>query len=116
MKETIIASVLIVLLVAIANPFHVWMPTAVQMLIVVCLFAAFSAFAIFIVREHVRDEREGTHRMFAGRVAFLAGAAVLTVAIIVQELQNMLDVWLIAALVVMVLAKMGTAIYSEWNN
>jgi hypothetical protein len=116
MKETIIASVLIVLLVVIVNPFHLWMPTMLQMLVLIGILAAFSLFAAFVLRERVTDEREGLHRMLAGRTAFLAGAAVLTIAIIAQELQGALDVWLVVALVVMVLAKIGAAIYSDRNN
>ena len=116
MKEIIVASALVILLAAIANPFHWWMPTMLQMLILICIFAAFSIFAVFVLCERARDEREGLHRMQSGRAAFLSGSAVLTVAIIVQELRGTLDLWLVVALVVMVLAKIGTNIYSEKHN
>ena len=116
MKEIITAGILVALLLVIANPFHVWMPSMMVMLILVCLFAAFSVFAVFMLREHPRDEREALHRMLAGRVGFLSGAGVLTVAIIVEELQETLDIWLVIALVVMIVAKMGARMYSDRNH
>lgn len=116
MKETIIASALVILLIVIVNPLHLWMPTMMQMLILVGILAAFSIFAVFVMRENAHDEREGLHRMLAGRIAFLSGAAVLTVAIVIQELHETLDVWLVVALVVMILAKIGAGIYSDRNH
>ena len=86
------------------------------MLIVVCILAAFAAFSSFVLREFASDEREGLHRMLAGRIAYLAGSAVLTFAIVIQELQHMLDAWLVAALVIMILTKIVASLYSERNN
>ena len=85
----------------------------VQMFILVGILSAFSLFAAFVLRERVGDEREGLHRMLAGRTAFLVGSGVLTLGIIVQELQGALDVWLVVALVCMVLAKIGAALHSD---
>jgi cobalamin synthase len=116
MKETIIALALIVLLIVIMNPLHLWMPTMLQMLVLVGILAAFSIFAVFVLRERAADEREGLHRMLAGHAAFLTGAAVLTVAIIIEELHGALDVWLVIALVIMILAKIGAALYSDKNR
>lgn len=116
MKEALIASILVVLLALVANPFHWWMPSMMLMVVLVGILAAFAVFAAFILREGVRDEREAMHRMFAGRVAFLSGAAVLTGGIVYQELYGTLDVWLVVALVVMVLTKIGTILYSDSHN
>lgn len=78
-----------------------------------CLLFIFIVFGVFVWKEKGGDEREQTHRMFAGRVAFLAGAGVLVLGIIVQELQGKLDNWLIYSLVVMILAKVIALKYSR---
>ena len=116
MKEGIIAAALIFLLVLIANPLHVWMPMMMQMLILVALLAAFSGFSIFVLRERAQDEREIIHRMQVGRIGFLVGASVLTIAIIVQELYDALDPWLVFALVGMILGKILAGLYVDRNN
>jgi len=116
MKETTIAVILLLLLVAVLNPFHFWMPSMVQMIILVLILIAFSLFAIFVLREQVVDEREGLHRMLAGRVAFLAGGATLIVGIIMQTLKDSLDSYLVVALVVMIVAKIGTRLYTDRNK
>lgn len=116
MKEISIASVLIFLLVLLTNPLHFWMPTMSQMLILVLILAAFSAFAVFVLRERATDEREQMHRMQVGRIGFLIGASVLTTGIIIQELYDALDPWLVVALVGMILGKVVAGIYADRNN
>ncbi len=108
-----ISSVLVVLTILLLNPIHFWMPTMVHVVMLVLTLVIFAFFAIFIVREKVQDEREMVHRMLSGRVAFLTGSALLTIAIVVQSLQDSVDVWLVIVLVAMVLSKLITRIYSD---
>ena len=108
-----ISSVLVILTVLLLNPFHFWMPNMMHMLILGITLVVLALFAIFILREKVQDEREAVHRMLSGRVAFLAGSALLTIAIVVQSLQDAVDVWLVIVLVAMVLSKLITRIYSD---
>ncbi len=108
-----ISSVLVVLTVLLLNPFHFWMPNMVHMIMLALTLVIFALLAIFIVREKVQDERETLHRMLSGRVAFLTGSALLTIAIVVQSLQDTVDVWLVIILVAMVLSKLITRIYSD---
>lgn len=112
-QEAIISSVLIILLFLFLNPFDFWMPTALLMMMVLGLVVVFSLFASFIWRENHRDEREGLHKMMAGRIAFLAGAALLTTGIIVQSFSHNLDPWLIYTLAGMIVAKVVTLIYGQ---
>lgn len=84
-----------------------------HMLILGITLVIFAIFAIFILREKVQDEREAVHRMLSGRVAFLTGSALLTIAIAVQSLQGVVDVWLVIVLIAMVLSKLITRIYSD---
>ncbi len=116
MKESVLALVFVFLLVLIVNPFHLWMPTMLHMVALVAVLAAFSGFSIFVLRERARDEREQLHRMQVGRIGFLVGASVLTVAVVIQEFYDMLDVWLVFALVGMIVGKMIAGVYADHNN
>jgi|SRR3989344_3828528 len=113
MKEIIAGLVVLILLVAVANPFEIWMPDMTSMLLLLGLALLMAAFVAFVLREHGADEREEYHKLLADRYAFLAGAAVLILAIIRQEVLHSLDRWLILALGVMVLAKIMGLIYGR---
>lgn len=67
----------------------------------------------FVVYEQTSDERELVHKLKAGRVAYLSGLAVLTLALIVQGLTHSIDVWITITLGVMVISKLATRLYSE---
>ena len=104
---------LFALLLVLLNPFGWWMPTAMAMMLTAALVAVFAVFASFVWREKPRDEREGLHRLLGGRWAFLAGALVLVVGIIVGEFAHNLDPWLPLALGAMILAKIVGLIYGR---
>ncbi len=104
---------LIALLVFLANPYHIWMPSMMLVMIVTALLLIFAFFASLILREHIHDEREGTHRMYAGRNAFLAGSLILIIGISYQSLMHSLDLWLPIVLVGMILAKLATHFYND---
>lgn len=112
-KELASGVVLVALLVLLANPYHVWMPTMAHLMAVTALLVVFGIFASLILRERARDEREGEHRMQAGRVSFLVGSFLLIVGISYQSLMHGLDIWLPIVLVAMILAKLGTHLYSD---
>ncbi len=111
--EVVISLILIVLTILLLNPFHLWMPDMLHMMMLALTLVMFAFFAIFILREKVEDEREVVHRMLSGRVAFLTGSALLTIGIVAQSLQDSVDVWLVIVLVAMVLSKIVTRIYSD---
>lgn len=73
----------------------------------------FALFASFILREKALDEREGIHRMYAGRTAFLAGASVIMVGLAYQTWKDSVDPWLVVSLVAMVLTKIGARLYGD---
>ena len=112
--ESITVVVAVVLALLILNPFHFWMPTMMHMVVLAVAVIAFSVFAVFVVRERAHDEREDLHRMFAGRAAFLLGASVLMVGIVVQSVASSPDPWLIAALLAMIFGKMIAHMYSSY--
>ena len=113
LQEIVVSVVLIVLLVLFLNPFDFWMPPMLLMTMVLSLVVLFSLFVSFIWRENSKDEREGLHKMMADRIAFLAGTLVLVIAIIVKSLRHEPCAWLVATLVIMILAKIIGLLYSQ---
>lgn len=111
-----VSAALIVLLILSLNPFNIFMPTMLQTTLIYILVIVFGAFALFVWREKIRDEREGYHRLVAGRWAFLIGALILVVGIVIQHLQEgHIDPWLSVTLGGMVLAKVGGLVYSRYK-
>ena len=110
-QEIAVSLILIILLVLFLNPFGFWMPNTLFMMMILTLIVVFTAFASFIWKENQRDEREGLHIMIAGRIAFLAGAALLVIGIIVQSFDHKIDFWLVLTLGTMILAKIIGRIY-----
>jgi len=105
--------VLIVLLVLLVNPFDVFMPTMMEMLMVAVAGVLFLFFAGFFWKEKAVDEREELHRFLAARFAYLIGAGILMTAILVQSFAHNLDVWVVGALIAMLLAKVFGRLYAE---
>jgi len=114
-KETTITICLVIISILLLNPFHFWMPNILVMCILAAALVLFGIFASFILREKVFDERDSVHRTLAGRNAFIAGSAVLMLAIVVQELKESLDPWLVVVFIVMILVKITTRMWSDRN-
>ncbi len=114
-KETVVTVALILVATFLLNPFDFWMPDMVVMCMLAVTLALFGVFASFILREKSLDERDDQHKYLAGRNAFLAGAAVLTLGIVVQGYFHTVDPWLVIALVIMIIVKIGTRIWSDKN-
>ena len=111
--EAAVASILIILAVLSLNPLGFYMPNAVAMAMIAVLTVVFAVFAGLVWREQPRDEREALHRLLADRFGFLAGAAVLVGGIAWQSLGHNLNPWLVATLVIMLLAKIAGIIHSR---
>jgi hypothetical protein len=114
-KEAVVTVSLIVIAILLLNPFHFWMPDMVVVCMLAITLGLFGIFASFILRETMIDEREAQHRTLAGRNAFLAGSGVLTLGIVFQGYVHTVDPWLVVALVVMIVVKIGTRIWSDKN-
>jgi hypothetical protein len=112
--EVVVAAVLILCAVLLLNPFHFWMPEMMVYGMLALFLAALAVFGVFVLDEKPVDERDEAHRSLAGRIGFLVGSTVLTLGIVVQEIQSeSVDSWLVVALVLMVLSKIATRIYSN---
>lgn len=104
---------LVVLATLLLNPFHFWMPDMLHMAVLAGLLVLFGAFAAFVLREQATDEREVWMRMLSSRIGYLAGVAVLVVAIAIEGVQGSVDPWLVAALVVTLIGKFATYFYLD---
>jgi fatty acid desaturase len=87
------AVVLVGLLTLLSNPFMLWMPMGVQLLMLLGAAVFACIWVGFIMYEQAHDEREVLHKMHAGRIAYLSGIAVLTTAIVVQGFAHTIDLW-----------------------
>ncbi len=114
MFNIISALFLVALLLCVTDPFMVFMPAPMQMLALVCAAALACVWAGFVMLEETHDERELLHKLHAGRIAYLSGIAVLTVALVVQGIAHDIDPFIPLALGTMVLSKLGTRLYFEW--
>lgn len=114
-KETIVTLCLIAIAILLLNPFNFWMPDMIVLVMLACALSLFGIFASFILREKPIDERDDAHRALAGRNAFLMGSAVLMIGIVVQGYTHTVDSWLVIALIVMILTKITTRIWSDKN-
>ena len=112
-QEISIALILVILLILMLNPFGLWMPNQVLMMLLAGLVVVFALFASLIWKERPRDERESLHSMMADRIAYLVGSAVLVIGILVESLMHKLNPWLVVALGVMILGKIAGLIYSK---
>lgn len=115
LPETIVTVCLIAIAVLLLNPLDFWMPDMMVISMLVIALVLFGIFASFILREKASDERDLLHRTLAGRNAFLAGSTVLVIGIIAQGYNHKVDAWLVGTLVVMVIAKIATRIWSDKN-
>ncbi len=104
---------LVALLYIIFNPWNLFMPGYIIMGFLIAAVVLYTAFAVFLWKENHGDEREEFHRLFADRIAYLAGSALLLIGIVAGELQHALDPWLVFALAIMVIAKVVGLIYSK---
>ncbi len=115
-KETIVTTCLIALAILLLNPFNFWMPDMMVMAMLAVTLVIFGIFASFILREKSYDEREDKHRTLAGRNAFLVGSGILMVGIVVQGYSHSVDPWLVVTLILMILVKIGTRMWSDKNQ
>ena len=105
-KQLLVPFGVVALSYAFLDPLMMLMPTPFFYLVIALFFLGYISFTLLVWREHPNDEREATHRAYAARFAYLAGAGILVVGIIYQALAlHSVDPWLILTLTVMVVAK-----------
>jgi hypothetical protein len=106
-----LAVVFALLLVLLADPFMYWMPEAGTMIVLLLAAILACVWMGFVAYERTEDERDALHRMHAGRIAYLSGVAVLTLALLVQGLGHAVDPWISLALGLMISVKIAARYY-----
>ena len=112
-KEFLVISILAVVFFVLLNPFGWWMPSMMLAGLLIIALVVFGLFAVFAVKEKVRDEREAHHRVVAGRAAFIAGTSILALGMIMQSLQHKVDPWLFIAFMIMIIVKFVARTYTD---
>jgi uncharacterized membrane protein YgdD (TMEM256/DUF423 family) len=116
LSEIIVSLAFIILLALKLDPPHLLMPNRIQMSILALLAAAAGLYAGILFRQRARDEREALHLYRASRFAFIAGVALLVLAIAVQSFRGGADPWLFYILGGMVVVKLVILIWSRIRN
>lgn len=114
MNQTVVSVVFVTLLVLVANPFGLWMPSPLAYTGIAALAVVATVFAGLIRGEENGDEREVALRASAARVGYLAGVIILTGAIALSVLVGeRANPWIVAALGAMVITRVISRSYFE---
>jgi uncharacterized membrane protein YgdD (TMEM256/DUF423 family) len=116
LAEILVSLAFIALLGLKLDPLDLLMPNKVQMSILALLVAAAGLYAGILFRQKARDEREALHLHRASRFAYVAGVALLVLAITVQSFKGGTDPWLFYILAGMVIVKLAILIWSRIRN
>lgn len=114
--EIMAGVVLIMLLLAVLNPFDFLMLDTAYMMFLGLFVVVLFAFLVLVWRSRATDERELAHQHAAAKISYTLGVNVLAIGIVVQTLSHTLDPWLAFALGVMVLGKIGATIYYKHKH
>jgi len=116
LSESLVGLAVLLILFLKMDPFHWFMPTEMQMLLLCFLAAAFALYAGVVFREQAKDERESSHLYRASRWGYLVGVVALSILIVVQDVLHRLDPWLLVVLGVMVITKLVVWRWSQWHH
>jgi uncharacterized membrane protein len=111
--HVVVAGLLAFFLLVLADLVPFWMPMMGEMMALLLVVVLLIIWAGFVLQEVAHDEREVLLKMKSGRVAYLSGLGVLTLALVVQGLNEAIDPWIAIALAVMVIAKLVTRFFLE---
>ncbi len=95
------------------DPFHWFMPSEIQLLILCLLIVVLALYSGMVFREQPQDERENSHLFRASRVGYLAGLISLAVVFVIKDLQKQSDPLLLLVLAVMIVSKLIVLKYSR---
>jgi hypothetical protein len=118
--KIIIYYLLLLVFVAILAGFLLQYRTAamsMQQMVSVSVLLGLYVVGMSLVGEgKIVDERDMHHRYLANRFALLAGTIALSVGVLYQVFTHKLDLWLLAALIVMNLVKIITLMYANYKR
>ena len=105
-RSDIAVGLIILICLLLSTDLFPFMPSSVVMVAIAVFIAAFGLFAILIWRESPKDEREAHILLGSDRLGFLAGAIVLSLALIGTSLRHESTDLLALSLTVMILGKL----------
>lgn len=81
------------------------MPTSLQMLLLATVLGLVASFLVLFWREQPDDEREVYNQALASRLAYVVGATVLIIAMLIESLHHQLDPAIPITLLAMIITK-----------
>ena len=115
-SEIMIALAMIVIVFFKIDPFHWFMPTNIQMILLCLLVTGVIVWVGMIFREKAHDERESYHLYRASRAGYIVGVLSLSLLVVIRDIQHKLDPLLLVVLALMVLAKLVVLKISEFRD
>jgi len=115
-NEITISVLFVLLLLVFLDPIMVLMPSQTLYLAMAGAVVLFALFAGLVWRERALDERDELHRMLAGRMGYLLGAATLLAGLLLESASGHVDPWLIYGLGAMVTGKLLGLFWSRNNR
>jgi amino acid transporter len=113
-QETVITTIFILVLLALLNPFDLFMPTELVYMILAAILVVFGVYISFVIKEDPKDERERLHRYISNRAAYVFGSATLVIAVVYQGISSYeVDPWLLIVLGSMVVSKIFSLHHSS---
>jgi hypothetical protein len=113
MAEIILSFVFLVLLAACVDPFHLLMPTPLQMIALSLLIVAGLVLAGLVYRERPRDEREALHVARSSRGGYITGVIGLVAVVSYTTARGATDKGAMVVLGAMVIARLLVLL---WNR
>jgi hypothetical protein len=115
LSEILVAIAMLVVMFCKIDPWHWFMPTETQMVLLCLLVAGVSIWVGLIFREKARDERESLHLYRASRAGYLVGVAALSGLVVIQDLLHRLDPLLLVVLALMIITKLAVLKVSQYR-
>ena len=115
-NEIIIAAALLILLVLVVNPWHLWMPDMLTYAVVGALLILAGLFAGIAFRGTPEDEREEMHLFFASKAGYFVGVVILLIGVSLRLFEGYVDPWLAGALAGMVIGKVVAQAWAKLHR
>ena len=100
----LLAGLTVMAILAVAPKTFV-MPSSLQMLLLALVLGLLAGFLALLWREQPNDEREAYNQALASRSAYIVGAVVLIIAMLVESFHHKLDPAIPIALIAMIATK-----------
>jgi len=112
-KEIIITTFTVIILLAFLVHEPLLMPMGVQMFLIATVCVLYLGLVAFFFKENPRDERESIHHFEAGRFSFLVGSFFLLFGMAIGVLKHDVNPFLPITLIAMILSKIFYRYHAE---